>query len=82
MSAVYDRFWHRTDLPACPLYGRYWGQSGRGSDIAESTRLTHSGHMARGALNLPESSNPYRKRLPAVDITAAVLRLPTATCIM
>src|SRR2546429_3766486 len=32
----------RTDLPACPFYGRYWGQSGRGSDIAESTRLTPS----------------------------------------
>src|SRR6266700_7725681 len=27
---------HRTDLPACPVYGRYWGQSGRGSDMAES----------------------------------------------
>ncbi len=27
-----------------PVYGRYWGQSGRGSDMAESTRLTRLGH--------------------------------------
>src|SRR6266849_6413422 len=40
---VLQHYLHRTDLPACPVYGRYWGQSRRGSDMAESTRLTQFG---------------------------------------
>src|SRR6266566_5016329 len=47
--------WHRTDLPACPVYGRYWGQSGRGSDMAESTRLTHSRHGEQRAYSITSS---------------------------
>jgi hypothetical protein len=42
------RRWHRTDLSVCPFYGRYWGQSGRDSGIAESTRLTQLGHLRQG----------------------------------
>src|SRR6266568_2712832 len=41
---IREHYRHAPDLPACPIYGRYWGQSGRGSDIAESTRLTRLGH--------------------------------------
>src|SRR6266566_5368762 len=38
-------------------YGRYWGQSGRGSDIVESTRLTPSGHLHRHSMLRPRRAN-------------------------
>src|SRR5438046_5548030 len=46
-------------LPACPFYGRYWGQSGRGSDIAESTRLTPS-RRCRTTPKTPLADAPFR----------------------
>jgi hypothetical protein len=31
------RYWHESDLPGCPLFGRYWGLSGLCADVAKST---------------------------------------------
>src|SRR4026207_1167813 len=36
--------WHLTDVPECPLNGRYWGQSGYYADRPKSTRTTQSRH--------------------------------------
>src|SRR5258708_34903176 len=36
-------FWHETDLPRCPQFGRDRGESGHNSDIVKPTRLTQSG---------------------------------------
>ena len=33
-------YWHLTDIPACPLSGRYWGQNARGADMSKSARMT------------------------------------------
>jgi hypothetical protein len=34
-------------MPRCPLYFRYWGDSGRETDIAKPTRLTPTETLAR-----------------------------------
>jgi len=39
---IHGGLWHEPDLPACPLCGRYQGESGRGAVKAKSTRMTHS----------------------------------------
>jgi len=35
---------HQTDMPRCPLFGRYQRESGHNSDIVKPTRLTQLRH--------------------------------------
>jgi len=37
------RFWHETDLPRCPQFGRYRGESGHGGYERRLPSLTPSG---------------------------------------
>jgi hypothetical protein len=37
--------WHQCEVPECPRFGRYQGESGRDADIGFCPSLTRSGHQ-------------------------------------
>src|ERR1700730_9832596 len=39
-------YWHETDLPRCPQFGRYRGESGHGGYERRLPSLTRLGHAA------------------------------------
>jgi hypothetical protein len=39
------RYWHKTDLPRCPRFGRYRGESGHGGYQRRLPSLTRSGSL-------------------------------------
>src|SRR5712664_4688474 len=52
------RCWHKCEVPRRPLYRRYRGKSGSGSDIVKLTRLTLNGLSCSGSLR---RSSPPRQ---------------------
>jgi hypothetical protein len=53
--------WHKCEMPRCPLYRRYRGQSGSDSDIVKLTRLTHSRRWMFGRMLGSDDRESYRK---------------------
>ena len=56
--SAYVASWHETDIPRCPVFGRYRGYSRHGPKCLEGRLLTHRRHrpishvaLGRGLIN-------------------------------